>query len=232
MPERYTLTSSVESLKEKFKFELPEIYSPRYNASPAQLLPVVTSVATGGFSYFYWGIIPGWSGNKTISNRLLHIDAEEIISKPGVRKLLRTQRCIIPADGFYIWKKVSKKSQIPYRVVLKDNSMFSMAGLWEEFEDENDQTHHTFRIIQVSSPTVLDGIEEFSPVILDAEGEKTWIDLSSDDESLLKLLAPISNAKLEYYTVSPKISDPINDYPDLVKKVESMDQHGNYSLFD
>ena len=61
MPERYTISKPAEELALELGVEIPENYQPRYNAAPAQLLPIITSKAKEGLSFFYWGTIPGWS---------------------------------------------------------------------------------------------------------------------------------------------------------------------------
>ena len=129
MPERYTLTTAPEQLGIRFKADLHNAYQPSYNAGPAQLHPVITALSPEGFSFFYFGTIPGWAGNKSISTRLLEVNAKDLMHKPSLKKLLQTQRCLIPADGFFIWKKVGKKSRVPYRFVMKDRGVFAIAGL-------------------------------------------------------------------------------------------------------
>lgn len=232
MSDRYTISAHPKQVSEYFRFELPSDYEPRYNAAPAQLLPVVTLEAPKGFSFFYWGTIPGWSGNKTISKKLLAISSEEAISKQSVGRLLRLQRCLIPCDGFYLWKRVGKKSRIPYRVVLRDRSLFCIAGIWEEFEDENDQNFHTFRMISTDAPDNIHFLSDQIPLIMEKENQKKWMDPGISDQELIDLMKPFPGGKLDFYTVSPHIENSRIDHDGLIKPASSMDQFGNYSLFD
>lgn len=232
MADRYTISLPATSAAEYFKVKVSDDYSPRYNAAPAQLLPVITAHAPLGFSFFYWGTIPGWSGNKSISQKLLTVSVEEVISRSVVRQLLKSRRCIIPADGVYFWKKVGKKSRIPYRITLQSKSPFGIAGIWEEFEDENDQTHHTFRMISTAAPQNLHFLTDSMPVVLDKEQQDRWLNEKTSEEEAIELLKPVAGGKLSFYTVSSKIDQIALDIPELIKPVSAMDQFGNYSLFE
>ena len=232
MPERYTLTASREVLTARYKIDVHQAYTPTFNAAPTKLHPVTTAVSPQGFSFFYYGTIPGWGGNKSISSKLLHVHKTDVESRSAVRKLLRTQRCLIPLDGFYLWKKVSKKSKIPYRFTLQNKGIFSVPGFWEEFEDENDELHHTFRIIITDTPSIFTGFENNFPVILDPEVEKKWIDMAVDESELVSMLTNSMGDKMNCYTVSKKIEELEADHEGLIAPAPSMDQFGNYSLFD
>ena len=231
MPERYTITASPDQLEKAFQIEVSDLYLPKYNAGPAQLLPVITSSGIGGLSFFYWGTIPGWSNNKAISKKLLTAPDDQILEKEGYKKAFRTKRCIIPADGYYAWKQVGKKTKIPYRVVLGDQAIFSFAGIWEEFEDEHDETHHIFRIVTVKANSLLIDLDDRMPLILEPAQCKRWLNMDSQMEDLVALFKTYPVEKMFRYTVSSKLENSDYNDPDLIAKVTPMDQHGNYSLF-
>src|SRR5688572_12774165 len=113
MIDRYSLTASPEVIRERFSVEVPEFYQPKFNAAPTHLLPVVTSTAASGLSLFYWGTSPEWSKNKVPSEKMINVRGESLDEKPALKRALRKNRCLIPADGFYCWKKVGKKTSIP-----------------------------------------------------------------------------------------------------------------------
>src|SRR5688500_16539233 len=100
MIDRYSITASAEQVSERFSVDVPEFYTAHYNASPTQLLPVITSATPEGLSLFYWGTAPDWAKNKTLSEKFINQRAENFEEKPTLKKALRTQRCIVPADGF------------------------------------------------------------------------------------------------------------------------------------
>ena len=232
MPERYTITSPSAQLASKFDVEVPDGYTPKYNAGPAQLLPVITSSGKNGLSFFYWGTIPGWSNNKSISKKLLTVPGEQLLEKVSYKKALQSKRCIIPADGYYAWKKIGKKTKIPYRVVLQDKSVFSFAGIWEEFEDEKDDTYHVFRIITVNANNLVRELEDTMPLVLVGNEYEQWLDVNTGADDLLAMCKTFPDEKMYKYTVSSRVEDFDYDNSDLIHQVAPMDQHGNYSLFD
>lgn len=233
MFERYSLTASKEELLKRFPgIEFTDHYSPRYNAAPSQLLPVVTNENPEGFSFFYWGTAPKWSRNKTISRKLINAEKEELNEKPSYRKALVKNRCLIPADGFYGWKSVGKKSRIPYRIILKQASPFFMAGLWEEYQDESDEIIHTFSIITTPANELVADIIPRMPAILSPDHESAWLNLHNSLRSLLEMLKPLPPDQMSMYTVSPMIDSNQLDLPSMVKPAPPVDQFGNFTLFN
>ena len=109
MCRRYTLTSSAEKLHERFKVDITGVYKPTYNAAPTHLLPVITNENPKGFSFFYWGATPKMANNKTISVKLYNARSDELTGKASYRIALESRRCLVPANGYYDWKRISKK---------------------------------------------------------------------------------------------------------------------------
>ncbi|MDH5400595.1 MAG: SOS response-associated peptidase [Cyclobacteriaceae bacterium] len=232
MPERFTITCDADRIQQRFDLATSEGYIPRYNAAPAQLLPVITQSEPAGFSFFYWGSIPVWTKNKNISNRLLTVTADQLLKKANHRQALRTHRCIVPADGWFEWKQLGKKTKIPYRIAFEQEKIMSFAGLWEEFEDEKDELFHIFRLITIPANTLVGEFSGVMPALLNKDDEKIWLDKQTTENELIALLQPLSMDKMMSYTVSPRISDTNQDSPDLIKRVAPADQFGNFSLFD
>ena len=231
MIERYSITASAEQLSERFSAVVPEFYKPRYNAAPTQLLPVITSANARGLSLFYWGKPPSWANNKPLSERLINIRLDKLVERPVLKKALMRYRCIVPADGFYGWKKWGKKGSIPYRFVT-DQQLFSLAGLWEEFEDETGTMVHTFMIITTQGNETVNRITERMPVIFDNQAERVWLNQESGDSELIALLKEYPAGNMSVYPVSPNINKPGIDMPSLIIPSPPADQHGNLTLFD
>ncbi|HYF71064.1 MAG TPA: SOS response-associated peptidase [Ohtaekwangia sp.] len=232
MIDRYSITASAEKISERFAVDVPDFFQPKYNAAPTQLLPLITSVSPEGISTFYWGTSPEWSKNKTLSEKIINVRAELIQEKVSLRKSLMKGRCIIPADGFYAWKQAGKKTHIPYRFVTKNQDIFSIAGLWEEYEDTEGNEMHTFTIITTPANELVSSICERMPVILTKETEKIWLNQSSKEDDLMNVLQSYPSTEINLYSVSPRISDSTADVPSLIIPSPPADQHGNLTLFD
>jgi len=232
MVERFSISKPLDDLLERFSIESSKRYKPRYNASPTQLLPVITLSGKGGLSYFYWGQTPSMAKNKPVGAKWIFTDAQKIFEKVSLKKKLNENRCLIPCDGFYAWKQIGKRKFIPYRIIPLDQSLFSIPGLWEEYEDEKGESIHTFSIIQTQSPQILEAITPSLPIIFYPEDEEIWLDPEADFEGLASTLKSYSNDELSFFTISSKIISMEFDGPELIKPAPASDQHGNYSLFD
>lgn len=231
MGDRYTITSNLEELKSRFEVDIPVSYQAKYNACPTQLLPVITQNSEG-LSFFYWGQIPGWSKNKALSSKLLYADIDSLLTKKSLNNALQNNRCIIPADSIYDWKRISKKGRVAHRFEFLNPSIKSLAGFWEEFEDEKGNMHHTFKIVSSPAPNELSNQSGILPVIVKKDQEQLWLSNEKDTNILMNCLETLTIQDMNAYTVSPKIENASLDQPDLIKPFAPADQFGNYSLFD
>lgn len=228
---RYSLSKSKIELEERFQSEMLVDFSPRYNIAPTQLVPVITSESPKGFSFFYWGITPEFGKNKPVALKLINAKSETVHQKISFKSSFKQRRCLIPADGFYEWKRLGKKTKIPYRFTLKEGDLFAFAGIWEEYESLNGEIQHTFLILTTTPNRLVSQVHDRMPVILTKEMEKKWLDKYSSEDELLQMLQPYSEDSMLSYTVSPSVNSVQNDYPSLMKKSSPADQHGNYTLF-
>ncbi|MBL0744966.1 SOS response-associated peptidase [Chryseolinea lacunae] len=232
MIERYSVTASAEKIKERFLAEALEAMDARYNAAPTHLLPVITQSAPQGVSTFYWGTSPGWAKNKTPGEKIINLRAETILEKPALKKAMMKSRCLIPADSFYAWKKVGKKTSIPYRFMALDQELFSFAGVWEEFEDTDGNQFHTFSMITTPANEMVATVQDRMPAMLTPASEKIWLNNDSTEEELMAVLVSYPAEKTNYYPVSPRINDINANVPSLIIPTPPSDQFGNLTLFD
>lgn len=232
MIDRYSITATAAKIYDRFHAELLPAYTANYNAAPTHLLPVITHATPQGVSTFYWGTSPEWSKNKALSEKIINVRAEAILEKPTLKRAMIKTRCIIPADGFYAWKKVGKKTAIPYRFVATDQELFSFAGMWEEFEDSEGHELHTFTIITTAANVMVASVQERMPVMLTRAAEKIWMEKESSEEDLINVLVPYAAEKMNYYPVSPRIHDSKINFPSLIVPTPPADQFGNLTLFD
>lgn len=232
MIERYSIGATAKQLAERYDVEEPVSFLSRYNAAPSQLLPIITQGVPRGFSFFYWGQPPGWSKNKALAEKIINVRAEQISEKPVLKKSLVSHRCIVPADGFYAWKKVGKKTLIPWRFSKPDKSIFSIAGLWEEYDDEDNRVFHTFTVLTSPSNAFVATVSDRMPLILNKENEQIWIDKQPMDENFIESLTLDAEDHFDGFAVSPQLNTISFDRPSLILPVPPADQFGNLTLFD
>lgn len=231
MSSRYTIGVPSENIAKRFEADPTPAYRQRFNVAPTQLSPVITNESPKGFSFFYWGLISNLANNKTISERLYTTRAESISDKLSLQTALRERRCIIPADGFYEWKKVSKRGLVPYYYFLKNREPFGIAGLWEEFESEEEEIVHSFTMITCLANELVKESADRMPVILEKNQQKLWLDAKTPEEELLAMLRPYPALKMDRHAVSHRINSLNFDDPSLVAPAPATDQFGNYTLF-
>ena len=228
---RYTLVKPAKEVSERFGVKVGDNYGPRFNAAPTQLMPVITTESPEGLSWFYWGLIPAWSKDKAVSNKLINARAETLEEKASFRNALKSRRCLVPADGFYEWKSVGKKSKVPYRITLLQEELFAFAGLWEEYEDDEGSMVHTFTIITTEANDAVQSLHSRMPAILSRQDEKAWLDPKTEPEQLKELLQPYPANKTRFYTVSSQVNNASQDAASLIQPAPATDQFGNYTLF-
>lgn len=230
MIERYTIHSPFQQLVNRFGIEELPGYKPCYNAAAGKLLPVITHQSPQGFSYFYWGTDPQWIKNKTVAERIINTRVEWIQEKPMLRKALMRYRCLIPANGFYAWKKIGKKSAVPKLFTPK--LTVSFAGLWEEYDDSDGNAYHTFSMLTMPANATVSLVTDRMPVIFNREQEVMWLNPNASELQLLDLIKPYPENDLASHTVSPAVFTPEFDKPSLLLPAPAADQHGNLTLFD
>ncbi|WP_341650106.1 SOS response-associated peptidase [Thauera humireducens] len=130
---RYALYAPASRVKDHFEAstgEFPDDLSPRYNAAPMQWLSVVRQRQTGErvVHLLRWGLVPSWSRDESIATKLINARGETLAEKPSFRAAYESRRCIVPASGFYDWKREGKKMQ-PYFIHPPAGELFSFAGV-------------------------------------------------------------------------------------------------------
>jgi putative SOS response-associated peptidase YedK len=231
MIDRYSIAATADQLKSRFKAENTEPHQPRYNAAPGHLLPIILQHSPEGMSYFYWGAPLQQGKNRSMGEKIINLRAEQIIEKPVFQKKLRHYRCLVPADGFFAWRHIGKKTTTPYRFVFPEKSILSMAGIWEEYQENEEDHVHTFMIITTLANNHLSPIIDRMPALLDEATEKIWMNKESTTEELLEVLKPL-NVPMEHFTVSHRITSPEINEASLLLPAPASNQFGNLTLFD
>jgi putative SOS response-associated peptidase YedK len=231
MIDRYTLTCTQEQLQQRFNIEVTPGYEAQFNAAPSKLLPIILS-GSAGLSFFYWGLPPGWARNKVVSEKIINLKLETIADRPAQLRAIRSHRCLIPADGIYIWKKTGKKTIIPYRWTLADKSIFGIPGIWEEFDDNEGNRHHTFIMITNTATGNYSQQTDRLPVILNFSEEQTWLNPDTSVDDALKILQQSVENNFSYYSVGPAVWASEKNLASFILPAPPADLQGNLTLFD
>ena len=197
-----------------------------YNVAPTDDIAVVRlnhDTKERRLDLLRWGLVPFWADDIKIGSSMINARAEGITAKPAFRDAFKTRRCIIPADGFYEWKKLDAKRKQPYRIVMKDRSIFGFAGLWDRWRDKaSGQIVQSCTIITTDANAVSAPIHDRMPAILDADSNRAWLgEEAAGVEELLALLRPYPADRMEAYPVSPAVGNVKNNDPSLIEPLPS-----------
>ncbi len=218
---RFQLSVKGKQISERFNVEVfDEMYSPSYNCAPSQKLPVITNNDPEKLNYFKWGLVPFWSNDPKIGFKLINARAENILEKPSFKTAFSQRRCLIPANGFFEWKKQGKQ-KIPYRIFLKTEEIFAIAGIWEAWKDTEGTVLNSFSIITTSPNKLMQDIHSRMPVILNQHDEQAWL-FEKDETYLKNLLQPFDASKMDAYQVSSKLNSPANNSSEIIERVENV----------
>ena len=219
---RSSITKTEKELEESFGAEFYsedlERYNPlpNYNVSPSHILPVILNSDPSHFNPVRWGFIPFWAKDVNISYKMINARIETAMVKSSFKKSFESSRCLVPADGFYEWKKDGKKKQA-YRILLKSEDLFSFAGLWSKWHSPSGDEILSFTIMTQSPNSLVEKIHDRMPVILRKEHEALWLDNSISPAELQKILEPYPSDEMKAYQVSDRVNKPINNDLDVIK---------------
>jgi len=226
---RYSLTSPTEAVRRLFDFPERPNLAVRVNIAPSQEVAAVRleegEDGTGRhFVSLRWGLIPSWAKEPGIGNRMINARAETVAEKPSFRSAFRHRRCLVPADGFYEWRREGEIKQ-PYRIGMKGGAAFAFAGLWESWDGtDDDDAVETFTILTTEANRRLGPIHARMPVILAPDAYDAWLAAESGSrDDALGLLRPFAEAPMAFYRVSTRVNSPRNDDPDCLTPIAQSD---------
>lgn len=218
---RYSLTSPLEAMRQTFAIQgLPNLPA-RYNIAPTQTAPVIRRHPDGRLLMheIQWGLIPSWAKDGSGGAKLINARAETVAEKPSFRAAFGRRRCLVPADGFYEWKKPEPKVREPWRITMLDQQLFAFAGLWERWQDRDGTRIDSYTIITTEAAPAIADIHHRMPVMLDRDDHARWLDPEASTDDLQALLRP--NPHVRGYRVSSRVGKVQNDDPGLIEPLDA-----------
>lgn len=194
--------------------ELPE----RFNVAPTQPIPAIRTDAAGARScdLLRWGLVPAWAKEASIGSRMINARGETVAEKPAFKQAFRRRRCLIPASGYYEWKKEGTAKQ-PYLIEPESAPLFAFAGLWELNTQLGEAPLETCTIITAAANEATLHLHDRMPVILPEESWDLWLDPdASDTPALRELLRPL-NAPVRMRPVSTYVNNVRNEGPQCIE---------------
>ena len=218
---RFTATFEFSDIRVRWNLDcdLPH-YTPRFNVAPETSPNIPVIIRQKGVNKcrpMQWGLIPSWAKDPTIGNRMINARAESLIEKPAFKDLVGSRRCIIPADGFYEWRKEGRR-KVPMWVHLKSKKPFALAGLWDVWRKPDGKKIESFTIITTEPNELIETLHNQMPAILRAEDEEEWLDATRTSFAKAQsLLKPFPPELMDAHDVSPVVNSARYDGPECIQ---------------
>lgn len=218
-----SLTAKYEQLMEYYSSSysqvVADLYSIRFHENGFDFLPgpVVTAGKPNEIQMFHWGLVPFWVKDQAAATRLkvstLNCISEEMYEKPSYRDAANEgKRCLIPCTGFFEWRWLDEKgkTKIPYYIHMRDQPVFSIAGLYSRWIDRSkDERYYSYTVLTTKANEMMGTIHNSKkrmPVILPREYEKDWLNPNLTKEDVLALCQPIDDKRMAAHTISKRIT--------------------------
>src|SRR5258706_6426810 len=195
--------------------ELDDIL-PRFNIAPGQTVLAILNPEHQTFArMLLWGLVPSWNNEP---KGFINARAETLARKPSFSESFQRRRCLIPADGFYEWKRTGRARQA-FFFQMKDEAPFVFAGIWDEWKRDG-VSIASCAIVTTAANALLEPIHDRMPVILTEASSKLWLDPRTDPVELEQLLVPFPADAMKSHPVGSNVNYPKIDNIDLIRRVD------------
>ena len=213
---RYTLSANADELGEAFDIPTPTFdLVPRYNIAPGQLAPVVAADRHGRrMGLLTWGLVPGWVDEP--GEGMINARVESVGERPSFREALERRRCLVPATGFYEWKR-EHDAKVPYWIHPVAGGVISFAGIWERWSRPGADPRHTFAILTMDANADVALLHDRMPVLVAGADRGRWLDRAVDGAGALALVRGGAAEVLAAHAVSMRVNRAFEDDAGLIE---------------
>jgi len=223
---RYYRRSDKQKIAEAFRTGLPTSFEilPSYNVAPQTFQPVVAvnrKTLERELVQMRWGLVPYWATDLKIGYSTINAKAETLTTSPTFREAFKRRRCLVPADGFYEWQPIGKKTKQPFAIALKDGSLFALAGLFDVWKDkQTGQALLSYSMITTDPNELLDPFHNRMPVIVKPADYERWMAPAEPHQLPVDLLRPYPDELMTAWKVDPAVGNVRNDEPGLIAPIK------------
>jgi len=219
---RYSLVF-IDDLGNRFRVFNPMIGSrSRFNIAPGNEMPVIIHQEKNEIVMMKWGLVPHWTQDITLAQRPINARAETLSEKPSFKELLQNRRCLVPASGFFEWKKEGKKT-IPFYIHLPNTPLFAFAGLYDQWAGSDGNLIRTYTIVTTAPNELVAKVHNRMPSILLPEHEDRWLSKTPlNAEALNEILAPFPAENMSMYPISSLVNNPDVDDERIIRPLNSL----------
>ncbi len=202
---------------------VPKGVRPRYNINPTDLAPVIVSrEGIIVIEQMKWGLVPTGAKdtNSVFRYKTYNAKSEDVFRKASWSRVVRDQRCLVPANGFYMYRLSPSGEKNPYYIHPSDRDVFCIAAVYNSWTDPSGNTVGTFSILTVNTESDSELIPSRLPVIVATTDEADWLDPSINDmNSIYRIMKPYDLDKLTIIRVGEGVKSSKNDDSQLIEKL-------------
>jgi putative SOS response-associated peptidase YedK len=213
---RITLTVEPDEIATWLEVDPGRIFEPRYNIAPTQWVPIIRFDPESRRREalpLRWGLVPPWALELSIGNKMINARSESVFEKASFRNAIRKKRCIVPASGFYEWKRGGRERQ-PFLFRRTNGRPFALAGLWESNAAVPEGPVETFTILTTTANALMEPLHDRMPVILPDSALRRWLDPT--EENVRDLLVPLGDGEMSMQPVSSYVNNPAHEGPECI----------------
>ena len=207
---RKTLSKDIASIIEEMNIEEwgAHDYKPNYNIAPTNFSPVIINDGVKKTKMMRWGLVPSWSKNDQIGSKMINARLETILEKPSFSNLVKNNRCVVLADGYFEW---TKQPHQPYYITHTENKILPLAGLWTTWKSSNSYILSSYTVITTSAVNNVNHIHNRMPVILDLDSMDKWTNCNRFTISECLNDISLLQSSLKFHPVSKIVNSPKNN---------------------
>lgn len=192
-------------------------FPPRYNIAPSATLATVCHKAGFDVADMHWGIVPHWAKPGQFERPLINARAETIHEKPSFRKLIAHTRVIIPANGFYEWRRAQGKKATFYFHSIEHDAL-ALAGVYQIDREGQMQCC----LITTDANDVMKPVHDRMPVLIPQQAMQDWL-CSEDIHVIDALMQPAANDSITAVEVSSYVNNAHNDGVKCIEPISKRD---------
>lgn len=228
---RFSLYEPASDLAARFGIDevVTEELPSRWNVAPTQPVYAVATTrdgATRRLRTVRWGLVPTWAKDPTIGNRFINARLETVATARPYRAAFERRRCLIPANGFYEWKRSTepgkKRAGQPFYAFDPGGGPLALGGVWEIWYDAENVALRSAAVITTAAAGELAAIHDRMPVIVEQQDWERWLAPSAlGADEVAALVVPEAAGRLVVQPVSTRVNSAANEGPDLIEAAPS-----------
>ncbi len=194
-------------------------FSPNYNIPPTTPIPALTAGRV--LRLHRWGLVPAWAKDPSIGARMFNARSETAASKPSFRAAYRRRRCVVPASGYYEWKRENGR-KTPYFIYNSEAPLLLFAGLWERWETPEGEELLSATVLTREATEEMASVHHRMPVLLAPDEIDPWLapELQNTDE-IARYCEAEPPVTLAMHEVSSRVGSVRNNDATLADPVDS-----------